>query len=342
MYHPRLKGSYYEMGFKYGSSLRKAGFRLPVIREKKLSLGLKCKDEVEVFFPEILEEIQGVADACKLDYDQLASFIFTIGLEEPKCSCLSITDGEKVFLARNYDMYYSFKDFLESYLTMPEKGYWSVGHTDIFVGRDDGVNEKGLGVAISGIKAYFGPGIGFPIAVRYILDKCATVEEGIQFLTEIPHSCTMSYLLADSSGEMVVVEASPQRTVVRTPGEEGFIVSTNHFVHPEMHDINIFRQQKQLEPPDSRIRYNTIVRMLKNRSGELNEELLKLILSDHRGLVCSHRESIKLGTLWSIIANLTDLRILRAEGHPCRAKYREDNRLKKALERRRTIQLGRF
>ena len=95
-----------------------------------------------------------------------------------------------------------------------------------------------------------------------------------------------------------------------------------------MIDIPIF------EPPDSRTRYHTIMRMLDNRTGELNEELMKSILSDHTGLVCSRRERIRLGTLWSLVANLNELRILRAEGHPCKAKYREDNRLKKALERR--------
>lgn len=176
--------------------------------------------------------------------------------------------------------------------------------------------------------AYNSPGISFPIAIRYILDKCATVKEGVKFLTEIPHFSTISYLLADLSGEMAVVEASPQRTMVRMPEEKGFIVSTNHFVHPKMVSISMY------EPPDSRIRYDTIVKKLKNRTGELNEELLKSILSDHTGLVCSHRESIKLGTLWSVIASLNSLRILRAEGHPCKAKYKPDTRLSKAIQMR--------
>jgi len=328
MFHPKLQGSYYEMGHKYGSVLHRHGFKLPVIHEKRFRLGLECKIKVEKFFPEILQEIRGFADASRLDYDQLASFILTIGAGENQCSIFAVTDGENVFIGRNYDMYYRFKPYLESYLTMPKEGYWSLGHTDIFVGREDGVNEKSLAVAMSGIVAYITPGIGFPIAVRYVLDKCATVEEGIKFLTEIPHFSTISYLLADLSGNMAVVEASPQRTVVRTPEEEGFIVSTNHFVHPKMVDIPLY------EPPDSRIRYNTIAKMLKNRTSELNEELLKSILSDHTGLICSHRENIKLGTLWSVIGDLKKMRVLRAEGHPCRTRYKQDLRLDRAIEMR--------
>jgi predicted choloylglycine hydrolase len=316
------------MGHEYGSILHKHGFRLPEIHEKRLNLGLECKNQVKTFFPEILEEIQGFADACELNYDQLASFILAIGSEEHQCSVFAVTDGQNVFMGRNYDMYYAFREYVESYLTMPDKGYWNLGNTDIFVGREDGVNEKGLAIAMSGIVTYISPGIGFHIAVRYVLDKCATVKEGVKFLTEIPHYSTISYLLADVSGEMTVVEASPQKTAVRVPQEDAFIVSTNHFVHPKMLDIALY------EPPDSRTRYDTIVKTLTNRTGKLNEELVKSILSDHTGLVCSHRENIKLGTLWSIVANLKKLRILRAEGHPCRTEYKQDSRLNTAIRMR--------
>lgn len=329
MFHPRVKGTYYEMGYRYGTVLRKRSFELPPQSSEKLDLGGKCEREVRRVFPEILEEIGGLADACKLDYDRLASFILAIGADGNQCSIFAVTDGERVFMGRNYDMYYRFKDHLESYLTMPDKGYWSLGNSDIFVGREDGVNERGLAAAMSGIVAHISPGIAFHVGIRYILDRCATVKEGIEFLTEIPHYSTISYLLADASGQMAVVEASPQRTVVRSPGGEGFVVSTNHFVHPKMLDISIY------EPPDSRIRYTTIVRMLKNRTGQLSEDLLESILSDHTGLVCSHRENIKLGTLWSVVINLNELRVLRAEGRPCRAKYRLDTRLNKALEMRK-------
>jgi len=328
-----LKGSYYEMGHKYGTILHKHNFKLPMVHEKRLSLGLECESEVKRFFPEILEEIRGLADACELNYDHLVSFILTIGGEGLKCSVFAVTDSENVFVGRNYDMLYELKDTIESYLTMPDKGYWSLGHTDIFVGREDGVNEKGLTVAVNGIfasqngiLAYIRAAIGFHIVVRYILDKCATVEESVKFLTEIPHYSAMNYLLADANGDMTVVETSPQRTIIRTPGTEGFVVSTNHFIHPDMLHIKI------CEPPDSRIRYNTIVGMLKNRRGKLDEKLMKSILSDHIGLVCSHREEIKLGTLWSVVVNLNKLRILRAEGHPCRTKYKLDTRLNQVLK----------
>lgn len=123
------------------------------------------------FFPEILEEIRGIADSCKLDYDQLTTFILTNGGTENQCSIFAVTDGENVYIGRNYYMYSKFRDHLESCLTMPDDGYWSIGQTDIFVGREHGVNEESLGATMSGITAYFSPGINFWIAIRYILDR---------------------------------------------------------------------------------------------------------------------------------------------------------------------------
>jgi len=324
MHHLDLEGSYYDMGYKYGEILRRAGFKLPKISEKRLEMGLGCQDAVERFFPEALDEFRGISDAGGLDYDRLCAFGLTQFGVDRNCSIFAVTDGDKTLMGRNYDMFYSVKDRCESYYTAPEGRYRSVGQTEAFVGREDGVNEKGLGVAMSGITAYYSPGVAFWIAIRYILDRCATVREGVRVLRGIPHHATITFLLADPTGEMAVVEASPTRTAVRSP-DEGFIVSTNHFNHPEMQDIELF------EPPDSRIRYNTIVNELGNRTGELNEAFLQSILSSHEGLVCSHIEEAQLGTLWSVVANLNELRILRAEGHPCKNEYIEDTRLREAL-----------
>jgi hypothetical protein len=45
-------------------------------------------------------------------------------------------------------------------------------------------------------------------------------------------------------------------------------------------------------------------------------------------------KTVKLGTIWSVIATLKKLKIFRAEGHLCRAKYEPDGRLNKAVQTR--------
>jgi predicted choloylglycine hydrolase len=226
---------------------------------------------------------------------------------------------------RNYDFYYRFSKYTESYLTAPKGAYKSLGTSDIFVGREDGMNEYGLAAGIASVPAKStGPGVGFVIAVRCILDKCRNVQEAEGFLKRARFSTANNYLLADKSGAMSVVEVSPDKFNVRGP-EPGrrFVIATNHFVSDEMQDAENVGKR----PPDSEKRYETITRALSGISGGIEQKTLKDILSDHAGLVCSHIEAIQLGTLWSIIANLTKLRILRAEGHPCKTKYEPDTRL---------------
>jgi len=325
MYEVNLVGSYYEMGREYGRRLRKADFKTPKYSSAAIELGKKCRGHVETVFPEIMDEIRGIAEAAEIDYDALCTFLLTHPQATPKCSIFAVTDGRTTYIGRNYDMFYSLKDFTESYFTAPQQGHRSVGQTDVFVGREDGVNEHGLGVAMSGITDYFEPGVPFWIAIRYLLDKCKTVQEGVDVLTEIPHHCTISFLLADSTGEMIVVEVKPGLAVVREP-EDNYIVSTNHYNHPDMKGLEIF------EPPDSRIRYSTIVDSLGDADAVPDEDSIRRILSSHEGLVCSHIEEMKLGTLWSVVANLNTLQVWRSDGHPCSNPYREDTRLRDAVK----------
>ena len=328
MYHPRLRGSYYEMGLRYGTVLRKHGFKLPEVSAETLALGNKCEDEVKRHFPDILEEIRGFADGCELNHEALRAFIITVGATEPpkQCSIFAVADGSKVMFGRNYDFYYRIKKHTESYLTAPAGGYKSLGTTDIFVGREDGVNENGLAIAISSVASKtIAPGLSFALVVRYILDKCKTVQQAVEFLTKVHFLTANSYLLADRSGNMAVVEASPEKVSVRA-AENGrrFVVATNHYISDEMKSV----ENLEKRPPDSVKRYETITRALSQNNGGLEQKAVKDILSDHSGLVCSHIDAIQLGTLWSIIANLTKLKVLRAEGHPCKTRYQLDTRLR--------------
>jgi predicted choloylglycine hydrolase len=239
VYHTRVKGTYYEMGYKYGITLYTHGFRVPEQPTEKLNFGTKCEKEVERIFPEILEEIRGFAKACRTSYEQLAAFVLGVGAFKPKpttCSIFATFTGSDVIFGRNYDFYYSFKDKIESYLTCPKDCYWSLGQSDIFVGREDGINEKSLAIGMTAVEPkVIKPGINFAIATRYVLDKCATVEEALKVLLGMHFLTANNYLLADKDSNMAVVEASPDKVRVRRPQEGNpFVVCTNHFIHSEM------------------------------------------------------------------------------------------------------------
>jgi predicted choloylglycine hydrolase len=326
MLHPRLRGTYREIGVKYGSALAKRGFKLPQVDVETIDLGLRCEAEVRRVFPEVLDEVRGFAEAIHEPYDRLAAFILTVGYAKPLgCSAFACVNESKVFFGRNYDFYYRFGKYSESYLTRPKGAYASLGNTDVFLGREDGVNEKGLAISMHFVSAQLGsPGINFPIAVRYVLDKCSNTTEAVEFLTHVKFLTANNYLIADKRGDMAVVEACPSAAQVRRPENgERFIVATNHFIHPEMKQF----EEVSKRDPDSEIRYSTILRNLREVRGGVTGSIAKRILSSHEGRVCSHLDYIKLGTLWSQIVELQTLTILRAEGQPCKTEYRSDKRL---------------
>lgn len=126
---------------------------------------------------------------------------------------------------------------------------------------------------------------------------------------------------------MVVLEASQDRVRVRRPEEKDrFIVCTNHFLHPEMLEMENQKESRGSEW-DSVSRYTTIFNALKQQDGKIDVKAAQKILSNHSGYVCSHQRNIQLGTLWSVIATLKKLQIFRAEGYPCRTRYKQDLRL---------------
>jgi len=332
-YHSRVSGTYYEMGFGYGRLIYKHGFRVPEVTKETLTFGVECEKEVKRIFPDVLDEMRGFADACHASYEQLSSFIFSIGISKPTgCSIFATFNGSDVVFGRNYDFFYRFKEHSESFLTAPTNGYCSVGNSDIFIGREDGVNEKGLAVGMTFVAPKeFKPGINFALLARCILDKCANVKEALETLSKAHYLVANGYLVADREGEMAVVEACPERVRTRKPEDDNrFIVCTNQFMHPEMKDMENLKER----PPDSEQRYTTIYNKLRQVGGKLALDDAQRILSDHTGYVCSHIDSIKMGTLWSVIATLKKPQIFMAEGHPCKTKYKKDTRLNKATQGR--------
>ena len=337
MYHPVVRGDYYEMGHRYGAILYKHGFKIPAQPDEKLEFGRKSEDEVKRVFPDILEEIRGFADACHSPYEQASAFMFGIGAFKPlpACSVFATSNASDVVFGRNYDFFYSFKKYSASYLTCPTEGYWSLGHSDVFIGREDGINEKGLAVAVTSVEGkVIKPGISFCLELRCILDKCSTTDEAEKLLMAARGSVACNYLLADKNGKLTVVETSPSKNRVRQPEKDSnFIVCTNHFVHPEMQDMEN-QQDRQKSNWDTLQRYASIHAALKEQNGRINVNDAQKILADHTGYVCSHQQKIGLGTIWSIVATLNKPQIFRAEGHPCASKFRPDLRLSEALKKR--------
>jgi hypothetical protein len=157
------------------------------------------------------------------------------------------------------------------------------------------------------------PGLTFWFVVRMVLDRCSTVEEGIELIRHVPHAQSRNFLLADRSGKALAVEATLDGVEVREP-EDGLLVIANHAVSSTLAGKEVF------VPADSRSRYER-VRKLLGGSDPVDMSAVKSALRDHDGGVCAHWPDGKGGTLWSVVGHPDERKFELAEGHPCDMSY---------------------
>jgi len=163
-------------------------------------------------------------------------------------------DGARI-LGRNFDWNHSPAMLLFNH---PKEGYDSVAMVDIsYLGFDlenpsflertqaldaghipfDGMNEAGLAVgmnAISHAEAMLdsgNPTIDTLAPIRLILDQAATVEEALLILRNyninFEGQTPIHYLIADASGESVIIEYINNEMRILKPKNPGWQVSTN-------------------------------------------------------------------------------------------------------------------
>lgn len=328
MDHIELRGTYEDMGRQHGRVMKQLGVQLPPAGGKMLRLAKQCEALMAHHAPELLEELRGLGEAAGWDYDDLLTLSLTVPYDPddvPEAACTVVAvlpertvDGKPI-VGRNYDFFYdASEEGATTYVTYPHNGYASVGNCDIWVGREDGLNEAGLFVGQAAFfKAGLQPGLTFWFIARLVLDRCATVDEGLRLIRELPHAASWTYLLADAGGHAAVVEPTIEGVAVRYP-QDGLLVLTNHALCEE------WAGQEAFVPPDSHPRYNRLRALLGGKEA-VDVEAVKRAMSDHEGLVCSHGAHFpqrKFGTLWSVVGRPGTRELEIAAGHPCEVGYR--------------------
>jgi len=83
MYHPRLKGTHYDMGLKYGTLLYRNGIRFDNIiqlSEEQQAFGHKSLSLYHLYYPEIVDEIRGLSDGLQYPFEPFACFLLNMGV----------------------------------------------------------------------------------------------------------------------------------------------------------------------------------------------------------------------------------------------------------------------
>jgi predicted choloylglycine hydrolase len=341
MYHPRFKGSHYSMGLKMGNILRKCNARFPIKLDPfQTEFGKESGLLLKKFFPEAAAEIKGITDTIDYDNELFTSWMMCMGccldiecnnsVEIRGCTAFSFERNGLAYYGRNNDLPPFLKNVSKSEYYMPDNKIGFILNTSSLINGEEGINQYGLVAAMTFVKPKIEeiePGINSLFLVRYILENCKTVNDGLKALKILPIASSCNILLADRGGSMVVAECNPLQINIRYPEKnkngEKFIITVNHFSSELMwkhdgSDRNVY---------SSEARYQTVYNALKKMENADGFEYAKSILSGKHGFICQYDKALNFDTIWSSVFTISNNRIYRAEGNPQRKKFIEDKRL---------------
>lgn len=333
MYHGRFTGTHYEAGYKWGRLLLKNGKRLDhcptfELTADKYAFAKECAAEYFIYFPEILEEIQGIADGNAVPVETLHALLFCMYCFEfdNKCTCFAFRTGEEIVFARNSDFLVSLEKLYMNCLYHLRDGYAFNGNTTAFVQMEDGVNQHGLAVGLTFVYPRVRkPGLNAGMLLRYLLEKCKTTGEALEELHKLPIASAQTLTIADKSGHIAVAECNPEEIAVIGPCDgEPFVATANNFNSEKMKAY----RNPAVEDWRSEDRYQTARSALKQNKGGYTAAFAQDVLSGKYGFMCQYDRKQNADTVWSVVYDLKRKQIWRVEGNPSRKHFKEDVRMK--------------
>lgn len=314
--HVVMEGTSYEVGKMQGEWLKEIPGYVQFMTTPTIE-GFTPKtrfeiDEAMEFFgrysPGLNEEIQGFADALGVPFEKVMYYTLS-HFGKGQCSHFAVlpqaTSNGHMLVGRSYE--WSMQDDFRLCTTRVKGMAAHLGFSLFLFGRIDGFNEHGLSVTMSAGVPGSDPrhhGCRFWAVIRTVLDRCKTVDEALELVQSIPIAFNLNLILADRSGQAALIEIACEHRAVKRIGMETkvkYIHATNQYVLPEMLEHDQGRMWQSI------LRYHAIDSRLKEALPHIDKEMIQSLLTDSMPLgVCCHHYTDGLGTLWSVIYDLTE------------------------------------
>lgn len=333
MYHGRFKKSHYEAGFNFGRLLYNNGkiisnnYTFQITKERK-KFAEKCLPIYEKYYPEILEEIKGLARGQNSSYEDFYTFLLSMYCFEftNHCTCIAVKDKDNILFGRNSDFLVSLESLYMNCLYNLDNAYSFNGNTTAFIEMEDGINEYGLAVGLTFIyPTIIKEGFNAGMLVRYLLEKCKTTDEALALLKSVPIASQQTITIADRTGNIVVVECNCKYlSIIKPTKDENFVTTANEFNEAKMKQFNNY----EVDDWKAEERYKVSYNALKECQNNYSFDLIRDILSGKYGFMCGYDRKTDADTVWSVIYDIKNNDIYRVEGNPQRKEYKKDTRFK--------------
>ncbi len=283
-------------------------------------------------YPKYVDELTGMAAGANVNLTELAVVNALEGvtidsLHLTKCTSLAVNelhtvDGH-VLVAHNEDWLPDDEPDVYLIHAKPddEPAFLAASYGGLL--PNIGFNEEGIAQCCDSVYPNDSR-IGIPrvIVSRAVLGS-RTIGQAIRHMIVPLRAAGYNHLLVHESGEMYNVEVSARAFDILY-GLEGYLAHTNHYLSPKMEAI----EANSEEIIHARVRYFRALHLLKH-TNKHSVKTIESILNDHINYpdsICNHsiydqdpldREK----TIFSIIMDLTDRKMVFAWGSPCKNNY---------------------
>lgn len=261
----------------------------------------------ERFAPDLVQEVQGIAEGSGVPFNEIFSlntFIDLADMVRPETAhnyfahatngCTSYgamppaTRDGGIYLGQTFDTKAVFEPYvcalnIEDAFELPRTSAVVASFTGM-VGCA-GINAYGVGVVINHLHTYDArPGVPFTFAVRKML-QATTADDAIESLSHSEPASGIHYLVGDPN-TLRAAETSATQFETLTP-RDGFLSHANHCATDALQAIETTPSVYSL------CRGNRATEMLTAHAGSIDANTLVEISSDHIGAddtICSHAE----------------------------------------------------
>lgn len=339
--HLEIKGSYREIGYQVGRVFRKNikkiihrrnNWHSGLISILNSGAGRRLSDKLLELsrnrFPNVIEEIEGIADGAGIHFDaiwaiNIKSELGAVQKDPPGCSSIFVRDDRRMWLFHNEDGHTAYKDMMFTIKVTPPSGvsYISMVYPGTITGNGPSLNSRGI-VQTTNYIGSTKSEIGLP---RYVIGRAILeakdLKEAIQIAASQPRTYPYHHHLASFFDKKYAsVETIPGASEVRYP--KGIYFHTNHLLFEKTRDYKF--ENQTYKKSSSLSRYSVIENKLNQMdTGSLQTDSMLSILSSHDRKPyspCRHPSGDVLGqTLGTAFFDINEGRFYLYRGNPCEA-----------------------
>lgn len=298
------------------------------------------RDATWRLYPEIMDEIRGIADGFGLppdvlfDYLHCSSAMDLAQLEEHRpdgCTSFAVTGiNGPALVAKNRD--YRAEHIPIQRVMRHTDPAWS-GRSILVIGSlgspgnfSSGMNSDGLAISDTASRTTdMGVGLHRYFLLTWLLVHCGGVDEAIAAIRRTSHTGSGLLLLGDASGSVAAVELG-HRAVGFEFKSTGRVGRTNHFVTPAMAPRNLAVASSAASRRNSSQRFPSLTRLIDALPEPPSIDAVRKILAYHGAdggtAFCRHGDDDLSTTIAGAVWDTGLRRLYMAAGNPCEARWR--------------------